>query len=157
MANDEPFSAAEMRIVELMPGEAQAEEDLYSVLGQLRPALTPHAYGELLAKGSAQGLRYLLAYGNDGTPLGAAGWRVLTTSRGRILMLEDLVTDQAARSSGVGAALMTAVRDIGRSANCVALELDSGVGNAAAHRFYFRHGMSVLSFHFAMPLGSLDH
>lgn len=75
---------------------------------------------------------------------------MLATSRGRILLLEDLVTDEAARSRGVGTALLDRVWKTGRRASCTALELDSGVTDAPAHRFYFQHRMSVLAFHFVL-------
>jgi len=41
-----------------------------------------------------------------------------------------------------------------RRQGCGELHLDSGVGpdRADAHRFYFRHGMRIASYHFARPL-----
>lgn len=148
---DQAFPPSEPRIAEVDPADSRSRDELYALLGQLRPDLTRAAFARLLAEGTPQGLRYLLAYGPDGAPVGAAGWRVLTTSRGRVLLLEDLVTDEVARSRGIGTALLDAVCAAGRRADCTALELDSGVANAAAHRFYFQHRMSVLAFHFALP------
>ena len=99
-----------------------------------------------------QGLRYLVAYHSDGTPQAAPGYRVIATTRGRILFLDDLVTHPDARSKGIGAFLFDAVEVIGRESGATAIELDSGVTNAAAHRFYFAHRMSVTAFHFAASL-----
>lgn len=149
----DPTSVLAPRVVALEPGDARADDDLYPLLRELRPDLTPEGFARLMAEGHPQGLRYLIAYGADGAaPLGAAGFRVLTTSRGRVLFLDDLVTRTAARSGGVGTALLAAVKEAGRLAGCVALELDSGTANTAAHRFYYRHRMSVRAFHFAVPL-----
>jgi hypothetical protein len=39
-----------------------------------------------------------------------------------------------------------------READCRAIDLDSGVGRADAHRFYMREGMPITSFHFARAL-----
>jgi GNAT superfamily N-acetyltransferase len=148
----DPTSAAGPRVVALDPGDPRAEKDLYPLLRELRPALTSDYFIRLLNEGYPQGLRYLVAYAGDGAPLGAAGYRVMATSRGRVLYLDDLVTRKAARSGGVGGVLLAAVKEAGHRAGCVALELDSGTGNVAAHRFYFRHRMSVLAFHFAASL-----
>lgn len=34
-------------------------------------------------------------------------------------------------------------------AGCVRLELDSGVTNTTAHRFYLRHWLDIQAFHFS--------
>lgn len=128
------------------------EADLYPLLCQLRPGLTSRSFDALISEGYAQGLRYFVAYGIDGTLQAAAGYRVIATSRGRILFLDDLVTRPDARSTRVGAVLLDAVETIGQESGATAIELDSGVANAAAHRFYFAHGMSVTAFHFAASL-----
>lgn len=141
-----------LRVVELAADDPRAEQDLYPLLRQLRPDLTSQAFRELIAGGYPQGLRYLLCYDADGVPLAAAGYRVTATSRGRILFVDDLVTADAARSTGIGGALLAELERRGRQTGCTALELDSGVSNAAAHRFYFRHRLGVLAFHFAEHL-----
>jgi hypothetical protein len=41
---------------------------------------------------------------------------------------------------------------LARSAGCAKLNLDSGTQRQQAHKFYFREGMVVTSFHFAKPL-----
>lgn len=153
MPSDAPLPGrAGLRLVQVATGDPRAGADLFALLRQLRPALTARAFEELTGEGERQGPRYLLAYDAAGAPVAAAGYRVLITSRGRILFVDDLVTAGAARRAGVGAALLTAVEERGRQASCTALELDCGVGNAAAHRFYFGRLMSVLAFHFAKPL-----
>lgn len=141
-----------LQVVALAAGDPRTDADLYPLLHHLRPGLTREAFDGLLADGHPQGLQYLVGYAADGTPLGAVGYRVLVTSRGRIAFVDDLVTAEAARSGGVGRVLLETVEDIGREEGCIALELDSGVSNGAAHRFYHRHRMSTLAFHFAKPL-----
>ncbi|HWD02882.1 MAG TPA: GNAT family N-acetyltransferase [Amycolatopsis sp.] len=63
------------------------------------------------------------------------------------------MNEDAARSQGVGAGLLSRLEMLGRRTGCVRLELDSGVANATAHRFYFRHRLDVSAFHFAKTLG----
>lgn len=81
-----------------------------------------------------------------------AGWRLLATSRGRILYVDDLVTAAERRSQGVGRELLAWLEERGRLARCARLELDSGVQNAAGHRFYFRARMHITAFHFTKAL-----
>lgn len=133
--------------------DPQRTADLWPLLQRLRPGLTKDLHDELLTDGYRQGLRYLIAYSPAGRPLAAAGYRVLVTSRGRVLFVDDLVTDETARSQGVGAGLMSELMAIGRRADCARIELDSGVSNTAAHRFYLRHRLDIVAFHFAETLG----
>ncbi|MFI5611846.1 GNAT family N-acetyltransferase [Amycolatopsis sp. NPDC051903] len=140
--------ATGVAVEELGAGDPRLESELFPLLRQLRPRLTREQFGELATTGHEQGLRYLVAYA-DGAALAAAGYRVLVTSRGRILYVDDLVTAEEARSTGVGGRLMSEVEQLARRHGCALLELDSGVSNTAAHRFYIRNGFDIIAHHFA--------
>jgi GNAT superfamily N-acetyltransferase len=126
---------------------------LFELLGTLRPGLTRLESDRLLAEGSRQGLRCLVALAPGDQLAGLALYRILSTSRGRIVFLDDLVTKPDVRSQGVGAALLDAVGARGRQAGCARIELDSGTANEGAHRFYERHGLSAIALHFGKNLG----
>ncbi|MEV6898918.1 GNAT family N-acetyltransferase [Amycolatopsis sp. NPDC051372] len=144
---------AELVFRELGPADdPRVTKDLLPLLRRLRPALSGELFEELVTEGHEQGLRYLIAYSPAGQPLAAAGYRTLVTSRGRVLFVDDLVTDEASRSQGVGARLMGELKTLGRRGGCVRLELDSGVANPHAHRFYLRHRLDITAFHFAGPV-----
>jgi GNAT superfamily N-acetyltransferase len=64
------------------------------------------------------------------------------------MYVDDLVTDETRRSTGVGHALMEHLQDIARAAGCEQYTLDSGTHRQQAHKFYFREGMVISSFHF---------
>jgi GNAT superfamily N-acetyltransferase len=84
-----------------------------------------------------------------------AGFRVgENLAWGRFLYVDDLVTRAAARGRGHADAVMALVSDVAAQEGCGELHLDSGVGpeREAAHRFYFRHGMRITSYHFARGL-----
>jgi GNAT superfamily N-acetyltransferase len=66
--------------------------------------------------------------------------------------VDDLVTDPDARSSGVGAHLLAQLEDRARRLGCVRVELDSGVANHGAHRFYHARRMAIVALHFAREL-----
>ena len=62
------------------------------------------------------------------------------------------MTDERQRSRGVGRALMEHLQELAQAAGCEAATLDSGTQRTQAHKFYFREGMVVSSFHFRKPL-----
>jgi GNAT superfamily N-acetyltransferase len=66
--------------------------------------------------------------------------------------VDDLITDEARRSSGVGRALLGYLEQKARAAGFDNLTLDSGTQRLQAHKFYFREGMAVTSFHFMKKL-----
>ena len=82
----------------------------------------------------------------------AAGFRVVEMlAWGRGLYVDDLVTLPEARGRGHAAALFAWLDEEAGRLGCDSLHLDSGVGpeRADAHRFYFRHGLRITSYHFA--------
>jgi GNAT superfamily N-acetyltransferase len=68
------------------------------------------------------------------------------------MYVDDLVTDETRRSTGVGKALLDHLQGIARAAGCSMFTLDSGVQREKAHKFYFREGMVVAGFHFSRSL-----
>ena len=85
--------------------------------------------------------------------LGLAVWRSAeNTFAGRYMYIDDLVTDQGRRSSGVGQRLLARCEELARAMGCVELVLDSGVQRADAHRFYFRERFSISAFNFRKSL-----
>ncbi len=71
---------------------------------------------------------------------------------GRRCWVEDLAVDPAARSGGVGAALLAAARGWGTEQGATHLELDSGAARRDAHRFYEREGPDWRSNQYAWVL-----
>ncbi|HWJ64241.1 MAG TPA: GNAT family N-acetyltransferase [Acidimicrobiales bacterium] len=147
MSTQEHVCAGDVLIREV--DRATFDSGLFDLLGQLRPGLTRDLFAELTTVGYDQGLRFLVAYDSDGLPTAAAGYRILTTSRGRILYVDDLVTSEALRSRGFASRLLAELRSRSRDAACACLELDSGVTNTRAHRFYLRERLDIGAYHFA--------
>jgi hypothetical protein len=91
----------------------------------------------------------------DGSAAAVAGFRVAENlAWGRFLYVDDLVTRAALRGRGHADGVMTWVEAEAARLRCDELHLDSGVGpeREDAHRFYFRHGMRITSYHFARGL-----
>ena len=122
-----------------------------SVHRQLRTAL-PADYESKMKRVFAGGARMCIATDQDAVR-GVAVYRINeNTFEGLHLYVDDLVTDERQRSRGVGRALMDHLQGLARAAGCEAATLDSGTQRTQAHKFYFREGMVVSSFHFRKPL-----
>jgi len=118
---------------------------------QLRTAL-PADYEGKMKRVFAGGARMCVAAEGE-VVRGVAVYRVVeNTFEGLHLYCDDLVTDERARSKGVGRALMDHMQGLARAAGREAYTLDSGTQRQQAHKFYFREGMVVTSFHFRKPL-----
>jgi GNAT superfamily N-acetyltransferase len=122
-----------------------------SVHRQLRTAL-PADYEGKMRRVFAGGARMCVAADRDAV-CGVAVYRISeNTFEGLHLYVDDLVTDERQRSRGVGRVLMEHLQNVARDAGCEAYTLDSGTQRQQAHKFYFREGMVVSSFHFRKPL-----
>jgi GNAT superfamily N-acetyltransferase len=145
------LTVADLELVDLDPGDERLDEAV-DVLRELRPHLTAASFAAVYAEGHPQGLRFTAAY-DRGRCVGVAGWRIVaTTANLRKLYVDDLVTTAAHRSSGVGRMLLGALTQRAEAAGCSALDLDSNVQRANAHRFYMREGLTISAFHFARAL-----
>jgi len=114
---------------------------------QLRPHL-PEAYAAKMQRIFDGGGRMsVAAIGEDVAGLGV--YRMFeNTVHGMKMYVDDLVTDETRRSTGVGHALMEHFQSIARKAGCSTYTLDSGTHRQQAHKFYFREGMVITSFNF---------
>jgi GNAT superfamily N-acetyltransferase len=85
--------------------------------------------------------------------IGIAVYRVVDrTLFGMEMYCDDLVTDEANRSKGAGKALVSHMEIQAKARGCTTLTLDSGAQRQQAHKFYFRVGFTITSFHFVKPL-----
>lgn len=135
-----------------LAGRDEEIDRCFPVMVQLRPHLARRDFVDRVRRMQGEGYR-LAALEQRGVVRAVAGFRVFDLLyRGRTLYVDDLVTDQDARSSGHGAALLSWLRERARAEGCEELTLDSGVQRAGAHRFYFREGMAIDAYHFGMDI-----
>ena len=122
-----------------------------SVHRQLRDRL-PADYRSLMTAVFAGGARMTVATESEAVR-GLAVWRIIeNTYEGRRLYVDDLVTDAAHRSRGVGHFLLSVLEARARRLGCDVVALDSGTQLTSAHRFYFREGIVIPSFCFRKSL-----
>lgn len=122
------------------------------VMRQLRPHVPEAEFVDRIRRQQAGGY-HLACLEDDGRVVAAAGYRVMDNLySGRVLYVDDLVTDETARSQGYGRQLLDWLVGQAREAGCQTLELDSGVQRFDAHRFYLTHRMVIASHHFRLTL-----
>ena len=110
-----------------------------AVLRQLRPDM-PTPFAAFAAAILAGGGEFLVATRADHVA-GVALFRILATTRSpRRFYLDDLVTDVAQRSRGVGAVMLRWLEREARARQATAMELESGLTRHDTHRFYEREG-----------------
>jgi GNAT superfamily N-acetyltransferase len=125
----------------------------FPVMAQLRPHLADAA--ELVARVAHQraaGYRLLAAW-RGVVPIGLAGYRIEENLvHGRFIYVDDLVTTERERRSGVGARLLDAVTAEGYRLGCARLVLDTALDNVLAHRFYYRQGLLARALRFSRQI-----
>jgi len=89
----------------------------------------------------------------EGEVTAVAGYRLLENlAWGKFLYVDDLVTREADRSKGYGAALFDWLVALAAKEGCAQFHLDSGVQRFGAHRFYLANRMDITAHHFAMKV-----
>ena len=135
---------------------AETDEQIaatFDVMRQLRPHLSPGEYVPLV-RGlmKSDGFR-LAALTDEGEVRAVAGYRIMSMLYcGRLLYLDDLVTDERTRSRGYGRQLLDWLKEEGRREGGSELQLISRVTREGAHRFYFREGLGIECFQFRTRL-----
>lgn len=134
--------------------ESDAEiEACFDVMRQLRPHLERAEFLDRVRLQQAGGYQLAALDADPGVPAAVGGFRLLEQlCCGRVLYVDDLVTDETVRSRGAGRVLLMWLADLARARGCDELHLDSGVQRADAHRFYFRERMHITGYHFRLAL-----
>ena len=141
-----------MRIAEAKTPEEVAR--CFPVMQQLRTHFkNERIFLEQVDRQRPAGFRMAFLEDEAGQIRAVAGYRMSESLfAGRFCYVDDLVTDESARSLGHGGALFDWLVAEARTAGCQKLELDSGVQRFAAHRFYLTKRMIIASHHFSLEL-----
>ncbi len=147
---DSRFDISRFDIREIVSDEAL--HAIWPVVAQLRDHLDEAGFVAQARRQFAEGW-HAVALFQDDAPRAFAGWRVQEMlAHGRLLYVDDLVTDAHARSGGHGKALLDWLKAEARRQGCRKLELDSGTQRHGAHAFYLRERMRISSHHFSIDL-----
>ncbi len=89
----------------------------------------------------------------DSDVVAVAGFRLcLNLAWGKFLYVDDLITDESARSQGYGKQLLDWLIAYANEHACQQIHLDSGVQRFAAHKFYLKNNLYISSHHFTLNL-----
>jgi GNAT superfamily N-acetyltransferase len=135
---------------------AETDEQIaatFDVMHQLRPHLSREEYVPTVrAMMASDGFR-LAALTDEGAVRAVAGYRFMTMLYcGRLLYLDDLVSDEQARSRGYGKRMLDWLKEEARREGCTEFQLISRTTREGAHRFYFREGFGIECFQFRTKL-----
>jgi len=127
-------------------------ENCFEVMSELRTHLKKDKFLSTVRHMEKEG--YRLAFIEDkGKVVAAAGYRIYTNLfMGKHLYVDDLVTLESVRSQGYGEQMVKWLRNQARTENCSFYHLDSGTHRGGAHKFYFRQGFTIASYHFSEKL-----
>ncbi len=124
-----------------------------AVMRELRPNVQEAEYLTTIRRMMQTNGYQLVALCAEDTVLAVAGYRIMEMLYcGKILYVDDLNTDERYRSQGYGKTLLQWLKGEAQAKGCKQLHLDSGVQREAAHRFYFREGLTINFFHFRAKL-----
>ena len=118
---------------------------------QLRPGI-PDPYVGYMRRMFDQGAEMAILTEGEAIRAIAVYRTYLTTFHGLRFYLDDLVTDETARSRGFGAQILAWCEQQARHRGCDVLDLDSGLQRARTHKFYFRHDFGICAFSLTKPL-----
>jgi len=139
----------------IVPQHADSDEEIancFDVMHELRPHLSREDFLPAIRKLQNEG--YRLAYIKDGnTVVCVAGYRIShNLFMGKNLYVDDLVTTESGRSKTYGAVILSYLKSLAKDNNCEYFHLDSGTQRDQAHKFYFKQGLTIASFHFSEKL-----
>lgn len=125
----------------------------FDVMRQLRPQIERTSYVSLIRDLMASDNLKLLALTDDNVVRAVASYRVMNMIYcGRLLYIDDLVTDERVRSKGYGSKILARLRAEAEALDCSEIQLISRTIREQAHRFYFREGFGIECFQFRMRL-----
>ena len=124
----------------------------FQVMSELRTHLIEKEFLKTIRQMQDEG--YKLVYIEDnGVVVSVAGYRIYSNLfMGRHLYVDDLVTSKECRSKGYGEEMIKWLRNRALNNNCNFYHLDSGTHRDQAHKFYFKQGLTIASFHFSEKL-----
>ncbi len=133
--------------------ETDAEiQSCFPVISVLRPHLESASFIERIRRQQHNGY-HLAGLREDDVVCSAAGFRLIEClAWGRILYVDDLVTQPDRQGSGYGGQLLDWLIVHARANGCEQVHLDSGYHRHGAHRFYLRRGFVLGSHHFTLVL-----
>ena len=134
---------------------AQSDEQIlkcFDLLKLLRPGLEREGFVSRVKTQQKEG--YCLIYIEDDEGVrSVAGFRIAHfLAWGRVLYVDDLITQPEARGIGFGTHLLKWLKGEAKKEACNGIHLDTGIELEDAHRLYLNLGMKINCLHLSMDL-----
>lgn len=134
---------------------AQSDEQIlkcFDLLKLLRPQLDKEKFVLQVRHQMKEG--YTLTFIEDESGVkSVAGFRIAHyLAWGKVLYLDDLITQPEARGIGFGTHLLKWLMGEAKRFECNGIHLDTGIERNDAHRLYLNLGMTINGLHLAMDL-----
>ena len=128
--------------------------DSFRVMKVLRPHLVQEDYLEKVRRQQENdGYSLLAAIDDHGEISALAGFRIAEfMAWGKILYIDDLITDPDQKRKGFAGALLDRLDAEAREAGCDGIHLDTGHQRHDAHRLYLNKGFTLSSHHMSKKL-----
>lgn len=128
------------RVDELTTVDDALAAQVAVLIGQLSATVTPPTRDELAAIVASDAARVFVVREDDGSLLGMLTLALFRIPSGLQCRIEDVVTSEAARGRGIGAALTEHALVVAREAGARQVDLSSHPSREAANRLYQRLG-----------------
>ncbi|MFT5351344.1 MAG: GNAT superfamily N-acetyltransferase [Planctomycetota bacterium] len=124
----------------------------FPVMAELRPHLKAESFLDLVRYMETEGFKMVYIEQAEEV-VAVASYRIFTNLfMGKNLYVDDLVTSESVRSKGYGETLVSWLRSQAIENECAFFHLDSGTQRHQAHKFYFKQGFTIASYHFSENL-----
>jgi GNAT superfamily N-acetyltransferase len=122
---------------------------LYPLIEQLNPGMERTTFDSIFTNMRGVNIRFVGVFDANGRLCAACSyWIGARFYCGRMMHVDSFVVDAHLRGGGVGGALVAWLEAHALAQGCSRIILDAYVHNAASHRFYFKHGFTIVGFHF---------
>jgi GNAT superfamily N-acetyltransferase len=120
---------------------------------QLRPHFTDEErFVEQVLRQMKEGFQ-LAFFQEESEVRAVVGFRFLEfLAWGKVLYVDDLITDRAFRKKGCGSALLQWLIAEAKKKQCDQVHLDSGPQRHEGHRLYLNCGFKIIGYHFALEV-----
>ncbi|MBC5775707.1 GNAT family N-acetyltransferase [Pontibacter sp. KCTC 32443] len=124
----------------------------HPLIQQLNPTMAADKYAQLLRQMLPNGYRMVGVF-DAAVCVGLSGFWINTKLySGKYLEIDNFIVDAAYRSQQLGKRLADWLYNEAEKEGCQTIMLDAYTSNHGAHKFYFREGFHIKSYHFYKSL-----
>ena len=139
--------------IKLLSSDEELAES-FPVMQTLRPHLIEEGYVSKIRRQQEQGYQLAALLDDENDISALAGYRVAEfMAWGKVIYLDDLITDPAKLKRGYAGALLDWLEEEGKRQDCEQLHLDTGPQRLDAHRLYHKKNWQISSYHMSKNLG----